>query len=32
VAVVAPPGEIALLAVVLADLGAPHEAVAAAPA
>jgi len=32
VAVVAPAGEIALLAVVLADLGAAHEAVAAAPA
>jgi hypothetical protein len=31
VAVVAPAGELGLLAVVLADLGAPHEAVAAAP-
>ena len=31
VAVVAPPGEVALLAVVLADLGAPHAAIAAAP-
>lgn len=32
VAVVAPAGELALLAVVFADLGAPHEAIAAAPA
>lgn len=32
VAVVAPAGEIGLLAVVLADLGAPHETIAAAPA
>ena len=31
VAVIAPAGELALLAVVLSDLGAPHEALAAAP-
>ncbi|HTX48084.1 MAG TPA: siroheme synthase [Caulobacteraceae bacterium] len=31
VAVIAPAGELALLAVVLTDLGAPHEALAAAP-
>jgi precorrin-2 dehydrogenase / sirohydrochlorin ferrochelatase len=31
VAVIAPPGELALLAVVLTDLGAPHEALASAP-
>jgi precorrin-2 dehydrogenase/sirohydrochlorin ferrochelatase len=32
VAVIAPPGELIPLAVVLTDLGAPHEAIAAAPA
>jgi precorrin-2 dehydrogenase/sirohydrochlorin ferrochelatase len=31
VAVIAPAGELALLAVVLTDLGAPHEALASAP-
>jgi len=31
VVVIAPPGELALLAVVLTDIGAPHEALAAAP-